>query len=439
MENKVSIAKLRSGFPALQHRNFRLFWFGQCISLIGTWMQSIGQSWLVLQLTNSALQLSLVSTMQFLPMMVFSLYAGPFIDRFPKRKVLLITQSCLSILAAILATLTITNTVQYWHILTLAFCLGCINTIDMPTRQSFMVEIAGREDLMNAIALNSSIVNLARIVGPAIAGIMIGLVGIAACFYINSISFLAVITGLWMINVPARVIEKKRSAAPKDVMLDIKDGLQYIGNNRIIKQPLLLLALISTFVMNFNVLIPVFAQQNLGQSATGYGFLMTSMGTGSFIGALTLAAKSKVGPKLKYLVGGAFGMSLFFFALGFVKIYWLACITLFFVGFCSITFTALVNSTIQLNSSDNMRGRVMSVYTLVFAGVTPIGSLFAGNITEFTSAPVCMIISGLIGMAAASYTIWVLNKHQLFSDKPMIHMKNIDQQLQKIECKQEGD
>lgn len=440
MENRVvTKAKLSSGFSALRHRNFRLFWMGQCISLVGTWMQNIGQSWLVLQMTGSALQLSFVNTMQFLPMMVFSLYAGPFVDRFPKRKVLIFTQSALGVLAVVLATITYLNVVQYWHVLVLAFLLGCIKTIDMPTRQAFMVEIAGREDLMNAIALNSSVVNLARILGPAVAGIMIGLIGIAACFYINAISFIAVIIGLWMISVPAVVIKSKKSAKPKHVIMDIKEGLGYIGQNNLLKQPLLLLALISTFVMNFSVLVPVFAQQNLDQSAMGYGFLMTCMGAGSLVGALALAAKSSAGPKLKYLVSGAMGMSFFFLMLGFVKVYWLACVVLFAVGFCSITFTALVNSTIQLNSSDEMRGRVMSVYTLVFAGVTPIGSLFAGNITELTSAPVCMMISGAIGMLAAAYTIGVLIKYKLFSDKPMLGIINGNEPLGKMECKQEGD
>ncbi len=410
MSNMVSGGKFLSGFPALQHRNFRLFWFGQCISLIGTWMQNIGQAWLVLQLTNSALQLSIVNMMQFLPMMLFSLYAGTLVDRFPKRKVLIITQSILLVLALILATITYLGVVQYWHILILALLLGCVNTIDMPTRQSFIIEMVGKEDLMNAIALNSSVVNLARIVGPAVAGILIGLVGMSMCFYINAASFIAVIAGLSMIKIDAPEMTKKRIGETRHIMADIKEGLHYIGENKIIKQPLLLLAIISAFVMNFNVMIPVFAQQNLGQSATGYGFLMTCMGAGSFIGALTLVAKSKAGPKLKYLVAGAFGMSLFFAVLGLETNYLLACITLFVIGFCSITFTASVNSTIQINSVDHMRGRVMSVFTLVFAGVTPLGSLYAGNLTELTSAPVCMVVSGIIGIAAALYTIFVLRK-----------------------------
>lgn len=412
MAGRIQMGNIVTYFPALRHRNFRLFWFGQCISLIGTWMQNIGQSWLVLQLTQSAFKLSLVNAIQFFPMMIFSLLAGTLVDKFPKRKMLIFTQSALGVLAIILASLTYFKVVQYWHVLILALLLGAVNTLDMPTRQSFFVELVGKEDLMNAIALNSSIFNLARIVGPAVAGILIGVVGIAVCFYINALSFIAVIIGLWMINIPVKVMVNNSGVSLKHVYSDIRDGIRYIGENKIIMQPLLLLAVISTFVMNFNVLIPVFAQQNLSQNATGYGFLMTCMGVGSFIGALTLAARSKVGPKLRYMVGGALGMSLFLILLGIENDYKLACITLFMVGICSIVFTALVNSTIQLNSEDNMRGRVMSVYSLVFGGVTPIGSIFAGNISEYTGAHICMIISGIIGIAATTYTIFMLHKNR---------------------------
>jgi MFS family permease len=407
---KLSVQALRKGFPALGHRNFRLFWFGQCISLVGTWMQTIGQSWLVLQLTNSALKLSLVSTIQFLPMMVFALFAGTLVDKFPKRRVLIITQTCFAILAAVLASLTYFHVVQYWHILVLAFLLGVINTIDMPTRQSFFVEMVGKEDLMNAIALNSSIFNLARIIGPAVAGLLIGLFGIAICFYLNALSFVAVIAGLWMIRIPVKLVQKQAGAF-QHILPDVREGLRYIGQNKAILQPLLLMAIISAFVMNFNVLIPVYATQNLGSNATEYGFLMTCMGIGSFLGAVIIAAKSKSGPKLKFLVAGALGMSVFLALLGFEKNYVIACITLFVIGLCSIVFTTMVNTTIQINSADHMRGRVMSVYSLVFGGVIPIGSLIAGNVSEHTGAPNAMIIFGVIGILSVSCTIYLMRKH----------------------------
>jgi MFS family permease len=418
MTNILPKEVINSTFPALKHRNFRLFWFGQCISLIGSWMQSIGQSWLVLQITDSALKLGFVTMMQFLPILFFSLFAGTLIDRFPKRKVLIFTQSSLAVLAFALATITYFQVVQYWHIVVLAVLLGTVNSIDMPTRQSFFIDLVGREDLMNAITLNSSIFNLARIIGPAVAGLLIGAVGIAVCFYINSLSFVAVIIGIWMIDVPVK------SSAIKDknshhVISDIADGLRYINKNKIIKLPLALLGITSAFVMNYTVLVPVYAQQTLGQNATGYGLLMTFMGVGSFIGALTLAAKSKYGPSLKYLVSGALGMSIFMLILGMENNYIIACLTLFVVGLCTITFTALVNSTIQLNASDDMRGRVMSVYTLVFAGLKPVGSIYTGYVTEYFGAPGCMIISGIIGIAATLYITFLLKRnHDSITESP---------------------
>jgi len=408
MGSRVSTKMIRSGFPALQHRNFRLFWFGQCISLIGSWMQNIGQAWLVLELTHSALKLSIVTTMQFLPMMIFSLYAGTLVDRFPKRKVLIFTQSTLAVLAAVLATLTYFKVVEYWQLLILALLLGIVNTLDIPTRQAFVIELVGREDLTNAIALNSSVFNLGRIIGPAVAGLLIGLVGLATCFYLNAISFIAVITNLWLIRVPEKVTRNREFGSLKCIFHDINEGLRYINQKEIIKQPLLLLALISTFVMNFNILVPVFARQELNQNATGYGLLMTSMGIGSFLGSLTLVARSHKNPKLRYLVGGALGMSFFLVILALEKNFQLSCITLFLIGFCSIIFTTLVNTTIQLNSSDEMRGRVMSAYTLVFGGVIPIGSLFTGQVTEYVGAPGCMMISGIIGILATAYSICVM-------------------------------
>jgi MFS family permease len=344
-------------------------------------------------------------------MMLFSLYAGTLVDKFPKRKMLIFTQSSLAILAVVLASLTYLEFVKYWHVLVLALLLGTVNTLDMPTRQSFFIELVGKEDLMNAIALNSTIFNLARIIGPATAGLLIGIVGIGICFYINALSFIAVITSLWMINVPIRETVRPNIHSFKNATNDIREGLIYIGKNIFIKYPLMLLAFISLFLLNFNVLIPVYAQQNLNQNAAGYGFLMTSMGIGSFVAALTLAALSKAGPSLKYLICGAFGSSIFMVLLGLEDNYLLACLILFVIGFSMIVFTALVNTTIQLKSDDCIRGRVMSVYAFVFGGVTPIGSLLAGNITEYAGAPTYMFISGIIGIAATFYTLFVLRKH----------------------------
>ncbi len=406
--------KLRSAFPALTHRNFRLFFFGQCISLIGTWMQNIGQAWLVLQLTagqsDAPFKLGLVTALQFLPMMLFSLFAGTFVDRLPKRGVLVATQSALAVLAAALATLTLLGVVQYWHILVLALLLGFVNTLDMPTRQSFFVELVGKEDLMNAIGLNSTIFNLARILGPAVAGLLIALMGIAPCFYLNAASFLAVIGGLLLMRLPRTGVPKGERRSLHDLWVEIREGLGYVRRSPAILYPLVLLAICSLFVMNYNVLVPIFATQNLHQEATGYGLLMTALGAGSFIGALRVTTNSRSGPRFTVLLGGAAGMCVLLGALGFVKSYALACVVLLGVGFCAISFTTLVNSKIQLTTDDRMRGRVMSLYSLVFGGVTPIGSLYAGKLTEISGAPGCMWASGAIGVVGTGIVLFLLSR-----------------------------
>ncbi|MGB7595621.1 MAG: MFS transporter [Erysipelotrichaceae bacterium] len=412
MSARLSTRFFGTGFSSLKHRNFRLFFIGQCISLIGTWMQNIGQTWLVLQLTHSALKLSLVTMMQFLPMLVFSLFAGTVIDRFSKRKVLIFTQTSMMVLAIVLATLTYLNLIQYWHLIILALLLGIVNTLDMPTRQSYFIEMVGRKDLMNAIALNSGIFNLARVVGPAIAGILIGLVGIPICFYLNALSFVAVIISLFMINTPNDKPVGDKIESFNQVVEDIKNGLRYIKHSNIILVPLILIAVISLFAMNYSVLIPIFASQTLGQDATGYGFIMTCMGLGSLTGAMVIAARSQSGPKHKYMIIGAISTCFFMAILGLEHTYLIACVTVFAIGLSSIVFTALANSIIQLNSSDQMRGRVMSVYTLVFLGVTPIGSLATGGLIEWIGISWTMILSGLVSIVITLFTVYFLRNNR---------------------------
>lgn len=396
---------LQNSFTALKHRNYRLFLAGECVSLIGTWMQSIALSWLVLELTNSPFKLGLVAMIQFIPMMLFSLYAGILVDRFRKRNILIITQALLMLLALILGILSQSGLVEYWHLIVLSLILGIVNTIDVPARQSFFIELVGKGDFMNAVALNSGVFNLARIAGPAVGGLLIGLAGIAACFFINAASYVAVIVSLFMIQTLYSPAIRKKPHDFRIIYLGIRQGLRYINRRESIKLPLVLLALVSTFTMNFNIMIPVFAQQNLSQNATGYGFLMTSMALGSLAGSITLATMSKAGPRMKYLLAGSMGMSFFLALMGLETSYVLACITLFIIGFSAMMLMAMINSTIQLNSADHVRGRVTSVYSMVLGGVTPIGAFYAGNIMEFAGAGVCMIISGLIGILATVYAI----------------------------------
>jgi len=410
MSLKLNSQNFKSNFPALTHRNFRLYFIGQCISLIGTWMQSIGQSWLVLSLTKSTFLISLITLMQFLPMMIFSLFAGNIIDRFPKKKVLYFTQGSLMLLALALAALTYFKMVQYWHVLLMAFLLGMVNTLDVPTRMTYFSDLVGKEDLMNAIALNSSIFNLARIIGPAIAGFLIGIVGIAVCFYLNALSFVAVLVALFMINVGSVKPVKQKYESVTQVFTDIGDGLRYISQSPKILFPLAISGFVSLFAMNHSILIPLFAKTVLSQGAAGYGFMMTSMGVGSFIGAIWVATQSRKGPSRNLLIYTSIGASLGMSLLGFERNYTIACITLFVMGLFVVLFASMVNSSIQIYAKDQMRGRVISTYTLLSGGMTPLGSLFIGGLMELSGITNAMIISGFIAFLFVLLTTFFSRK-----------------------------
>jgi len=370
-------------FIALKHNNFRYYWIGMCISLIGTWMQNIAQPWLAYTLTNSPFLLSLIGIVQFTPMLIFALFAGVFVDKFSKKKILLFTQSASLLITLILAILIWTGKIEYWHILIMSTILGVVNTIDMPARQSMVIELVGKEDLMNGIALNSMVFNLARIIGPALAGIVMGYAGIAVCFFANAISFGAVVISLFFIKL--KPIERKVKADTK-LLEEIKDGLQYIYHKKILLYTLLVMAIVGTFVPNFNILVPVFTKEILKQNEAGFGILMSFMGFGSFLGAMFIATLSKSGPKkfVIYIVPLIVGVLLI--TTGYTNIYLLTGIFLAITGFFFISFTSSANSTLQLNSNNEYRGRVMSVYTLVFAGSTPFGNLYAGLFAEHFNA-----------------------------------------------------
>jgi MFS family permease len=392
INNKVK-SNFNNPFISLRHRNFKYYWIGMCISLIGTWMQNIAQPWLAYTLTKSPFLLSLVGALQFTPMLLFSLFAGVLVDKFPKKKILIFTQTASLVITLALAVLVWSGNVQYWHILVMAVALGVVNTLDMPTRQSFVIELVGKEDLMNAIALNSSVFNLARVIGPALAGIVMGYAGIAVCFFANSISFAAVIIGL--VFVKPFNIQSRRKTSTK-VLADIRDGLKYICQNEILFKTLLIMTFVGTFAMNFNVLVPVFAKEILNQQESGFGFLMSFMGAGSFIGAMTVATMSKAGPSKIVLYVIPLIISIFLIITGFTDIYFLTGLCLAATGFCFVSYGSTANSAMQLNTTDEYRGRVMSVYSLVFGGSTPLGNLYAGYITDRFGPRVGFAACGLI-------------------------------------------
>ncbi len=399
---------LKSLFSSLRHRNFRLFWSGQLVSLIGTWMQNVGQAWLVLELTHSPFKLGVVSALQFLPMLFLSFFTGPFIDYFDKRKIIIWTQASLMALAFILSLLVWTGAVQYWHIVILATLLGIVNTIDMPARQSFIIELVGKEDLMNAIALNSSIFNAARAIGPAIAGMLITAAGTAVCFFVNGLSFLAVLAGLLLMTVKPAPIGKKPSYT---VLHDIGEVIGYIKATPAVLITILLVSVVSVFGTNFNVLVPVFVKMELNRDAAAFGFLLSAFGAGALMGAVFMAFMSRWGPKPMFLLGGGMCLSLFLMLIGLQKSYGLTALLLALAGWSMVTFFGMANTIVQLNTDDRLRGRVMSIYTLSFGGLTPFGSMFAGAAAHWIKAPLTFALGGLV--CSSVFFIVILNRGKI--------------------------
>lgn len=398
----------KTNFGALSHKNFRYFWTGQCISLMGTWMQRTAQQWLVYTLTNSPFLLGLLGVFQFMPMLLFSLFAGAFVDRFSKKKLLILAQTAFMIQAFILWGLAYSGVIRYWHILILALFMGFTNTLDMPTRQSFMTELVGKEDLVNAIALNSTIVNLARIIGPAVAGIIMVKLGTTACFLINGISFIPVIYGILKIKTKPVNIKKKNGHLIEDIL----DGLKYIASKNTLISAVLSMLVVGTFAMNADIIIPVLARQVLHKQAGGYSVLLSAMGVGSFIGALLVVARSKKKPTIKMLFGSAIFIAVFSMLAIFIRSYVMSLLIIGIIGFFNIRFLTTVNSTIQLNSSSEYRGRAMSIYSLVFMGTTPVGNLFAGGITEKFGPNIGFFMCGMVTVILIIPVI-ILNKKRL--------------------------
>jgi MFS family permease len=399
----LSPAFHRGPFPAFRHRNFRLFFLGQGISVIGTWMQSTAQAWLVLTLTNSPFLLGMVSALQFLPVLLLSLVGGVLADRLPRRRLLMATQTTLMVLAFVLALLTGTGVVRYWHVAALALLLGLTNSLDMPTRQAFFVEMVDRQDLANAIALNSAMINGGRIVGPAVAGMIIAARGVAPAFLLNGLSFLAVIAALALMEVrPVEVVQRQR-------LLDhIGEGLRYVRETPIVLTTLVMLGLVSAFVLNFNVLIPVLARSVLQGSAGVYGSLLAVLGAGSLIGALFLASASRFGPRQELMYAGAVVVSLAVLSLGFAKSYLVAAGLAFVGGAAMILFTSSSNSIVQTLVPDQLRGRVMSVHAMLFAGSTPVGALLTGGVMDLWGPQMGFWVGGSMGLLAiVAVVLWV--------------------------------
>jgi MFS family permease len=387
---------LSNGSRAFQHRNYRLWFGGQLTSLVGTWMQTVAQGWLILQLTGDPLLLGVVSAMQWIPVMVLGLFGGLITDTLPKRRTLVATQAIKMGLSFALFALVFSGTVQVWHVMILALLGGLTNVVDMPTRQAFSVEMVGREDVGNAVALNSAMFNGARILGPAVAGLTIGAFDISTAFFVDAVSFLAVLIALLAMNEKElRVVPPiARPTSVDEVVSGLREGLGYVRHTPLVLLSVLVVGLVSTFGMNFQVVIPPLTEEILHSDATGYGFLMAASGLGSLVAALFIAfsPRSRVG----LIAGGAILLGAAELALGFSGSFGLSLALMFFVGLGAISMAATANTTIQLAVPDQLRGRTMAVYTTVFAGSTPIGGLLMGFIASKAGVAEAMVIGGVL-------------------------------------------
>ncbi|MFL5667796.1 MAG: MFS transporter [Chloroflexota bacterium] len=392
---------------AFRHRNYRLFFGGQAISLVGTWMQQVAQAWLVLELTHDPLWLGVVAAAQFLPVLIFGLFAGVLADNLPKRQTLQVTQVIKMGLSITLAAVSFSGSASIPFLILLALVIGTVNAVDMPVRQSFAVEMVGREDIGNAVALNSAMFNGARIVGPAVAGLVIGAVGVTAAFVIDAISFLAVIAALLAMRdselTPAARIARPESFA--GVMTQLREGLHYVRITPVVLLGILVVGLVSTVGMNFSVIMPPYAENVLDSGATGYGFLMAASGVGSLLAALWLAFGGRT--RIRRIAWGAVVLGMGEVALGASSTYAISLVLMVAVGFGAILMAATANTTMQLAVPDGLRGRVMSVYTTIFAGSTPVGGPLMGGLASALGVAASLAIGGvvatLVGLGAFAW------------------------------------
>jgi MFS family permease len=387
---------LAPGFRAFAHRDFRLFWAGQLVSLVGTWMQSVAQSWLVLELTNSPFRLGLIGTLQFTPMLLLSFFAGALADRVPKRRLILATQSVLLVQALLLALLVWRGHVEYWHVAFMATLYGIANTVDMPARQAFIVEMVGKDDLRSAIALNSGMFNGARIVGPAVAGLLIAHWGIALAFFANALSFVAVIAALLAVRAEGLPHAGRGRSTLRQ---DIGEGISYAVRTPHIALVLSLVLAVSGFLFNYNVLVPLLARDVLQAGARGFGLLMSLLGVGAVAGAVALGSR-RGHPSVPALVAPALVLGAATTCLAVVRDVRVAGALLMVMGFSGLLFMAGANTTLQLTVPDALRGRVMSLHTLMFAGITPFGAFLAGSTTAAFGVPAGFAITGACGIVA---------------------------------------
>jgi MFS family permease len=408
-------------FRSLRVRNYRLYAGGQLVSLTGTWMQRVAQDWLVLELTNSGTALGIVTALQFLPSLLFGLWGGLLADRYDKRKLLLATQTGLALVALILGVLDVTGIVQYWQVLVLALALGLVSAIDSPVRQSFVVEMVGPDDLTNAVGLNSTIFNSARILGPAVAGVMITAIGTGWAFVANGISSIAVLTGLALM----RPAELRPSPAIDRIRGQLRAGLHYVRQRQDLLLTMVLVFVVGTFGLNFQITTALLAKQVFHRSATGYGLLSTALAVGACVGAV-LATRRRTRPSLLFLLLAAMAFGLLEILAGSMPGFGATALMLVLVGLAMLTFTTAANSSVQLGVEATMRGRVMALYLMCFLGGTPVGAPIVGWVANTVGPRWGMIGGGLVCMAmAVGMALYLVRRRSL-------HIADVTDRWEKI-------
>jgi MFS family permease len=403
----------RHTFRALRHRNYRLFFWGQLVSLIGTWMQQTAMSWFVYQITNSKFLLGVVSAVGSAPMVLSSVWGGTLADLYPKRSILIATQSAQMVCAFLLATGVWLGFATPSFIIVVAALNGIAMGFDMPARQAFTVEMANREDLLNAISLNSSIVNGARVVGPSVAGLMIGAVGVAMCFFLNGLSFIAVIAGLLMMRLPPFEPKVHVASAGEHAW----NGIVYSMKHPRVRTILVLFLAVGVFGWSYAVLMPAFARDVLGRGANGYGVLMSASGLGAFVGALIIATYGHLFAPRRLALGGVWLFSAALLAVSFTKEFAPALVLLFVGGFGMLLFFATSNTVLQTIVPDEMRGRVMGVWSLVFGAMIPLGSLEAGTVAHWLGTSFALAFGAIICAISGLVTLVVIRRREAYHSR----------------------
>lgn len=384
-------------FRALRHTNFRLFWSGALVSNIGNWMQTVGQNWLVLSLTHSPFLLGLVNFISNAPMLVLGLFGGVVADRRSRKQVLLFTQSSMAALIMLMAILTFFNVINIWLVLIIALLIGCVQAFNSPAYQSIMLDLVGKDDLMNAIALNSLQFNLTRVIGPSIAGVLVVVVGVAACFFFNSLSFLAVIGALLMVKLPQVPLREGKSSA----LGEIREGLSYLRSHSSLAVLVILSGMVSILIFPYITLLSVFAKDVFHSGASDYGLLLACVGVGAAIGAVFVASRSDLARRSPLLFGGAALSCLTLFGFALSSNLYLSMAILPFVGASLVIMMATMNTIVQATVPAELRGRIISIYTLSSMGLLPVGNLQAGLVAQTFGAPVA-VAGGAVGFAVCA-------------------------------------